>query len=116
LNQFQEEEMAVILEMAEDGTPRIVATAAPWDGTTFTLEEKKIIYLQQALEETDVDKTGKDIFEQYMNQCHEEFIQEQKSGNPKAQEAKVKGVSTGKKYKPVDKKVRPVYGTLPEKF
>jgi hypothetical protein len=116
LNQFQGEEIAVILEMADDGTPRIVATTVPQDGDTFTSEEKKIIYLQQALEEPDIDKKGKDIFEQYMNQCHEEFTQEQKSGNPKAQEAKVKGVSTGKKYKPVDKKVQPVYGTLPEEF
>jgi ribosome maturation factor RimP len=83
LNQFQGEEIAVILETAEDGTPRIIATMVPQDGNTFTLEEKKIIYLQQALEEPDIDK-GKDIFEQYMNQCHEEFIQEQKLGNPKA--------------------------------
>jgi len=106
----------VILDMSEDGIPRIISAAAPQDGKTFTQEEKKIIYLQHALQEPGIDKGDREIFEQYLSSVAENFAQAQASGNPKAQEAKVKGVSTGKKYKPVDKKVRPVYGTLPEEF
>ena len=114
MNSFQGEEIAVILEMSEDGIARIVATAAPDDGLLFTQEEKNIVYLQQALYEPGFDKQDREVFEQYLNTLHGTFAQV--SGNPKAQEAKVKGVSSGKKYKPVDKKVRPVYGTLPEEF
>ena len=106
----------MILEMSGDGNPRIVAATAPSDGPTFTQENKKILYLQQALKGHGIDTKDKEVLEQYMSQHFEVLVQEQASGNPKAQETKVKGVATGKKYKPVDKKVKPVYGTLPEEF
>ena len=118
MNSFQGEEIAVILELDENGEPRIVAMTRPEDGNAFTPDEKKIIYLQQALDEPDIDPRDKEIFEQFLATRHEneQMKPEQPSGNPKAQTAKIKGVSTGKKYKPVDKKVKPVLGTLPEEF
>ena len=100
----------MILERSEDGTPRIISTALPRDGKAFVQEEKKIIYLQQALYEPGIARSDQEVFEQYLSSTsgikdtgNKEKVQE--SGNPKAKEAKVKGVSTGKKYKPVDLKV-----------
>ena len=106
----------MIVEKSEDGTPIIVATALPQNGKVFIQEEKKMIYLQQALYEPGVDRRDQETFELYLSSLTDKEGKVQESGNPKAKEAKVKGVSTGKKYKPVDMKVRPVYGTLPEEF
>jgi hypothetical protein len=93
------------LERSEDGTPIIVATVLPQNGQAFVQEEKKIIYLQQALYEPGIARSDQEVFEQYLSSVSGKKEQVQESGNPKAKEAKVKGVSTGKKYKPVDLKV-----------
>ena len=103
----------MIVEKSEDGTPIIVATALPQNGKVFIQEEKKMIYLQQALYEPGVDRRDQETFELYLSSLTDKEGKVQESGNPKAKEAKVKGVSSGKKYKPVDMKVRPVYG-MPE--
>jgi hypothetical protein len=79
-------------------------------------KKKKIIYLQQALYKPGITRSDQEVFEQYLSSVSGNKDQVQESGNPKAKEAKVKGVSTDKKYKPVDLKVQPVYGTLPEEF
>ena len=46
----------MIVEKSEDGTPIIVATALPQNGKVFIQEEKKMIYLPQALYEPGVDR------------------------------------------------------------
>ena len=68
MNLFQGEEIAVILEISEDGILRIVATAAPLNRPMFTQENKKILYLQQAFKGLSIDTKDKKIFEQYISQ------------------------------------------------
>jgi len=90
----------------------------------------QVLYLLQALEEEGVNRKAVEAFSKFLKVLQAYHTQEaentasaatssqipdtEKGGKPV--KAKVKGVSSGKKYKPVDKKVRPIYGISPEDF
>lgn len=111
-------EVACLVEFNNEGRPEIItATASPFNGEVFTSEEKIILFLERAVEEPEASAESKETLRSYFATVEAAvYQQELNPGNPKAAKAKIKGVSTGKKYKPVDKKTRPVFALGPEEF
>lgn len=97
----------------------MIATATAADNQKFTAKELQVLYLQQALQGDNIETKDKAQFECYlqlMEQFNTELQDTRENGPGQAKKPKVKGVSSGKKYKPVDQKVRPVYTMSPEEF
>lgn len=92
-----------MVEFNECGHPTIVATAESGIDQKFEDPELTVLFVQQAREAGYIEGKSKDLVDQLTQEAEKSKV-------------KVKGVSTGKKYKPVDKKVRPVFTTSPEEF
>ena len=115
---FYRGEVSCIIELDEEGKP-FVSEALLLDGNDITRDEMQLLYLQKSTD----SMQAKD------REMLEQFLQEVKwSGNSKRQlttveeeesvleEAEGSVSCFAKKYKLVALKVRPVLGTLPERF
>ena len=128
----------VFEEDPDTGEIRLLEMYEP-QGLTFSSTELKSVYLGAAVRQEEIrDEKAVDVFMQYAgeteNHIYSESEQKQvfladlaseipdwaETKQVFSQEArpgakpKIQGVSTGKKYKPVDKKVRPHLGDSPE--
>ena len=135
-------ELAVIVERdPSTGTVNVVRLVEPTE-EQFSPIELKMVYAQVALEEKEKKNKNKNqkarealgraqnsyevlhlsVEKRQVRQaprqpewCRGVYTQEATPAT-RPEKAKVKGVSTGKKYKKVADKVRPVLGTLPSEF
>ncbi|EFI26906.1 hypothetical protein CC1G_15307 [Coprinopsis cinerea okayama7 len=110
-------EFAVVVERdSKTGEVRFIEALLPKE-QTFGSAELKVAYLQCARDEKSWDEVASKAFD-FAD------VDEPKPKQPKAHpvsgkpevKPKIKGVSTGKKYKKVADKVKPVLGTLPSEF
>lgn len=110
-------EYACVVELDETGCPHITELAKSVHGH-FNQDELMASYLEEALYEScEVEDGDRETFSKYWEQLEHP---NEKGRTVLAQAVRsaeqMKGVSKGTKYKPVDKKVKPVLGTPGEEF
>jgi hypothetical protein len=117
-------ELALIIEIDEKGEPIVIGYKEKENG--FEKEELIESFLMASMEDKEYTGDEKHTLNSYFQGKSKDLPKLEKESRELPREAalndltekdvKLEAAYAGKKYKPVDQKVKPVLGTLPEEF
>ena len=111
--------MPCIIELDKEGKP-FVSEALSLEVTELSMDEVQLLYLQKSIQMENVPQDpvlGQFLLElKYKATARKSIAVVKEEDNINKPEERADAVCFTKKYKPVALKVKPVLGTLPERF